>query len=136
LEKHLTRGATSSITEIGFGQAIAIGTIQSLSVIPGVSRALATIFGGLAVGLDKKTATEFSFLLTIPTMAAATGYDLLKTGFLFSSQEYLMLFVGFILAFVSALLTVKWLVNFVASHSFRLFAFYRIILAVVFILLG
>jgi len=123
---------TNSLAEISPAQAIIIGAVQSLSVIPGVSRALATIFGGLAVGLNKKTATEFSFLLAIPTMLAATGYDLIKTGFLFGPQEYSMLSVGFVVAFLSALTTVKWLIGFVQTHSFRLFAFYRIALAIVF----
>lgn len=133
LEKQLTKSAkTTKIESVGFRQALFIGLIQSLSIIPGVSRALVTIFGGLGVGLNKKTATEFSFLLAIPTMLTATGYDLLKTGFLFNSQEYLVLLVGFIVAFLSALIAIKWLIGFVASHSFRLFAVYRIFLALIF----
>lgn len=132
-EKRLTKSTkTTKIQEIGFGQALIIGLLQSVSVIPGVSRAMATIFGGLGVGLNKKTATEFSFLLAVPTMLAATGYDLLKTNVGFTEDEYLLLLVGFVVSFLSALLIVKWLVNFVASHSFRLFAFYRILLAVIF----
>jgi len=132
LEKRLSRGKIDQIQNLSYPQALTIGTIQSLSVVPGISRALATIFGGLAVGLNKKTATEFSFILAIPTMLAATGYDLLKSGWLFSAQEYLTLLTGFVVAFLSALITVRWLIRFVQTHSFSLFAFYRIALAIVF----
>jgi undecaprenyl-diphosphatase len=98
-------------------------------MIPGISRALATIFAGLSVGLDKHSAVEFSFLLAIPTMLAATTFDLIKTRFLFSANEYLLLLTGLIGSFISALFTIKLLLNFTKHHSFNLFAYYRIILA-------
>lgn len=120
--------------DISYKQALLIGVFQSVSMIPGVSRAAATIAGGMLVGLKRKTATEFSFLLAIPTMAAATGLDLLKVGFNFSSSELWILSVGFIGAFLSALVAVKFLINFVKSHTFNSFAVYRILLALVFLL--
>ncbi len=121
-----------SIEKLSPGRSVLVGVIQSVSMVPGVSRALATIFGGLAVGLDRKSATEFSFLLAVPTMLAASGFDLIKTGYLFSTEEYLVLAVGFFGAFISALLSIKFLINFVQKHSFKAFAIYRIILAIIF----
>lgn len=121
-----------SIEQLTPARAFFIGIAQSISMVPGVSRALATIFGGLSVGLSRKSATEFSFLLAVPTMLAASGFDLIKTGYLFSSEEYVVLAVGFVGAFISALITIKFLINFVQKHSFRVFAIYRIVLAIIF----
>ena len=123
---------TNQLSLIKSGQ---IGLVQSLSVIPGVSRAAATIFGGMSLGLTREAATEFSFLLAIPTMAAAAGLDLLKTRLAFSSHEYLLILIGFVGAFISALFTVKWLINFVSKHSFVGFGLYRIILALAFLII-
>lgn len=120
------------IKDLSLVQVFLIGVAQSLALVPGVSRAMVTIFAGLGTGLSRKSATEFSFLLAIPTMVGATGLDLVKVGFSFTSQEYLVLLVGFLGAFLAALLTVRALIGFVKKHSFRLFAFYRIILAFVF----
>ena len=120
------------IKDLSLVQVFLIGVAQSLAFVPGVSRAMVTIFAGLGVGLSRKSATEFSFLLAIPTMIAATGLDLVETGFSFSYQEYLVLLIGFLGAFLAAFLTVKALIGFVKGHSFRIFAFYRIILAFVF----
>lgn len=116
------------VSAITLQQALLIGVAQSVAVIPGVSRSAATIIGGLALGLDRRTITEFSFLLAVPTMAAATGLDLLKTGFNFSAHEYLLLMTGFVAAFGVALITVRWFTSFVASHTFAAFGWYRVIL--------
>ncbi len=121
-----------SIEQLTPARSVLVGVIQSISMVPGVSRALATIFGGLSVGLSRKSATEFSFLLAVPTMLAASGFDLIKTGYMFSPQEYIVLAVGFVGAFISALISIKFLINFVQKHSFRAFAIYRIVLAIVF----
>src|SRR3990170_2958103 len=121
-----------SIENLSVIQSTTIGIIQSIAMIPGVSRAMATIFGGLGVGLTRKSAVEFSFLLAVPTMLAATTLDLIKTSVLFTGNDYALLFVGFVGAFISALITVKGLLNFVQKHSFKLFAVYRIILALIF----
>jgi undecaprenyl-diphosphatase len=126
--------SADKIENISYKQAFQIGCFQVISMIPGVSRAAATIAGGMLVGLKRQAATEFSFLLAIPTMAAATGLDLLKVGFNFSGQEMLILAIGFIGAFVSALIAVKFLINFVKSHTFNSFAVYRILLALIFLL--
>jgi len=126
------RKRQKKVKDLSLSQVFLIGVAQSLALVPGVSRAMVTIFAGLGVGLNRKSATEFSFLLAIPTMVAASGFDLVKTGFSFTRQEYLVLLVGFLGAFLAALLAVKALIGFVKSHSFRIFAFYRIILAFVF----
>ena len=89
----------SNLEDISYKNAFFIGLIQCFSMIPGVSRAAATIIGGVFNGLDKKQATEFSFLLAVPTMFAATGYDLLKTSVLFSKQEIILLIIGLLIAF-------------------------------------
>lgn len=117
-------------------ELVSVGLFQSLSIIPGVSRSAASIVGGLVNGLTRIEAVEFSFLLAVPTMAAATGYDLLKTGFSFSSHEYLLLLIGSIFSFISAFLAVRAFTSFVAKNNFTIFAIYRIILAsVVFLVL-
>jgi len=115
--------------------ALIIGLFQSVSMIPGVSRAAATIIGGLLVGLDRKQAVEFSFLLAVPTMIAATGLDLVKSGWAFSGSEWLLLLVGFVGALITAWLSVKFFINFIKSHNFFSFGIYRIALAISFLLL-
>lgn len=124
--------AVSEVENISYKQAFAIGVAQSFAVIPGVSRAAATIIGGLALGLKRKTIVEFSFLLAIPTMLAATGLDLLKTGSVFTSIEWGMLAVGFAVSFTVALLAIKWLLKFIQKHSFVYFGYYRIAVAIIF----
>jgi len=123
-----------SIDKLNTKQSLLIGLIQAVSMIPGVSRAMATIFGGMGVGLTRAEATEFSFLLAIPTMAAATGLDLLKSGWSFTGSEWGILMIGFFGAMITAWITVKWLVGYVQKHDFTAFGIYRIVLALVFIL--
>ncbi len=117
-------------SDLKTGNLLSIGLFQSLSMIPGVSRSAASIVGGLVSGLTRVEAVEFSFLLAIPTMAAASGYDLLKSGFSFTPHEYLLLGIGSLVTFLSALLAVKAFTTFVAKHNFTIFAIYRIILAI------
>jgi undecaprenyl-diphosphatase len=117
------------ITELSPKQLLGIGLFQSLSIVPGVSRSAASIVGGLISGLSRLQAVEFSFILAIPTMFAATAYDLLKSGLHFSSSEYLILFIGCLFAFLSSLLAVKFFLNFIKKHNFTVFAIYRILLA-------
>jgi undecaprenyl-diphosphatase len=119
--------ATNHIDQITKTQALQIGFAQSLALIPGVSRAGATILGGMVFGLNRKTATEFSFFLAIPIMFAATGYDLLKSWKFLSIDDFVVFSVGFVTAFISALLVIKMLLRFVATHDFKVFAWYRII---------
>jgi undecaprenyl-diphosphatase len=118
--------------EVTYKQALLIGTFQSFSVVPGVSRAAATIIGGLLSGLDRSTATEFSFLLAVPTMFAATGLDIYKSRHVIASAGFLTLFAGTVLSFFFAILAVKFLVNYVKKHDFTAFGVYRIALAALF----
>ncbi len=108
-----------------------IGLFQSISIIPGVSRSAASIVGGLLSGLSRSQAVEFSFFLAIPTMLAATGYDLLRSGLNFSLREYQTLFIGCIFSFLAALLAIRFFLEFVKKHDFTAFALYRIILAII-----
>ncbi|MBF8249741.1 MAG: Undecaprenyl-diphosphatase [Candidatus Levybacteria bacterium] len=121
-----------SIDKISSKNAFLIGVFQSFSIIPGVSRAAATIIPALFLGTKRKTAVEFSFLLAIPTMLAATALDLVKSNFSFTPSEYSILIVGFIGAFIVAIFAVKFLLNFIKKHTFIPFGIYRIILAIVF----
>ncbi len=123
------------IEDLDCKKSLQIGLFQAISMVPGVSRAMATIFGGMGAGLSRAEATQFSFLLAIPTMAAATGLDLFKSGWSFTTDEWGMLFTGFIGAFVSAFVVVKWLVGYVQKHDFVAFGIYRIVLALIFLLI-
>ena len=116
--------------------ALIIGLFQSISIIPGVSRAAATIIGGLLVGLDRKSAVEFSFLLAVPTMFAATGLDLVKSGWAFSGSEWLLLGVGFVGSLITAWLSVKFFIAFIKSHNFFWFGLYRVGMAAIFFLIN
>lgn len=124
----------AELEDISYKNAFFIGLAQCVSMIPGVSRAAATIIGGVGNGLNKKQATEFSFLLAVPTMCAATAYDLLKTDAVISSSEFLLLAIGFVGAFISAWLAVKVFIRFVENHGFKAFGYYRIVIGIVFIL--
>jgi undecaprenyl-diphosphatase len=106
--------------------AFKVGCAQVVSMIPGTSRSGATIIGGLFIGLDRKVAAEFSFFLAVPTMFAATFYDIYKHRDLLQMADAPMFAVGFVTAFISALLAVRTLVRYVANHSYEIFAWYRI----------
>ncbi len=125
---------SSEIEKITTKQAFFIGLCQSVSIVPGVSRAAASIIGGLFVGAKRKTAVEFSFLLAVPTMLAATGLDLIKSDFSFSGNEYGLLAIGFLGSFIVAIGAVKFLLQFVQTHTFIPFGIYRIILSILFLL--
>lgn len=122
------------LEKIPFKNAFYIGLMQCISMIPGTSRAAATIIGGVFNKLDKKQATEFSFLLAIPTMFAATGYDLFKTSANFDKQEIIMLAVGLLFAFISAWFAVKIFLKIVEKYGFKHFGYYRIIIGLIFLL--
>ncbi len=106
--------------------ALKLGLAQCFALIPGTSRSGATIIGGMLFGLSRKAATEFSFFLAIPTLLAASLYDLYKGRHLLSTDDLGMWIVGLLSAFASAFLCVRWLLRYVSSHDFRLFAWYRI----------
>ncbi|MDQ5958153.1 MAG: undecaprenyl-diphosphatase [Patescibacteria group bacterium] len=120
---------TEVIKDVNFKESVIIGFCQSLAMIPGVSRAGATIAAGLGLGLSRQTIVEFSFFLAIPTILAAAGYDLFKTGADFSLNEFKILALGFIFSFIFAYITVKWLIKFVSTHNFVWFGVYRVVLA-------
>lgn len=122
----------AEVEKLSYKKALLVGVFQSLSVIPGVSRAASTIIGGLTVGLTRKAAVEMSFFLAIPTMVAATGLDLIRSEFSFSSNEWMLLAVGFIGAFITALFAVKFFLKYIANHTFVGFGIYRIVLAIMF----
>jgi undecaprenyl-diphosphatase len=109
-----------------YGRAFLIGCAQALAIVPGVSRAGATILGGLALGLSREKIVEFSFLLAIPTMLAATTYDLLKSASSFAMGDWWLLAIGFAVSFIAAYAAVRWLIRYVQTHTFALFGWYRI----------
>lgn len=107
--------------------ALKVGLAQCFALIPGTSRAGATIIGGMLFGLSRPAATEFSFFLAVPTLCAAGTYDLWKNRALFSADDIGMFGVGLAVAFVSAFIVIRWLIHYVATHDFRPFAWYRIV---------
>ena len=122
-----------NIEEISIKNSFLIGIFQAISVIPGVSRSAATIVGALFLGTKRKAAVEFSFLLAVPTMIAASALDISKSNFAsYSSSEFTFLAVGFITSFIVAILAVKFFLNFIKNHTFIPFGIYRIILAILF----
>lgn len=121
-------------TNISYGKALKIGFFQCIALAPGVSRSAATIIGGMAQGMSRKAAAEFSFFLAVPTMCAATGYKLLKGYKHIQSEHISLLLVGNLVAFVVALLAIKFFISFLTKHGFRIFGYYRIVLGL--LLLG
>lgn len=117
---------------ITYKQSFLIGLAQSVAIIPGVSRAAATIVGGLLLGLNRKTIVEFSFLLAVPTMLAATGLDLYNSYDQFNSSQFGVLAVGFVVSFIVAIAAIKFLLKFIETHNFKVFGIYRIIIALAF----
>jgi undecaprenyl-diphosphatase len=115
-----------SVDELSWTDALKVGCAQAFALIPGTSRSGATIIGGMLFGLSRQAATEFSFFLAIPTLFAATGYDLVKNRHLLSTGDLSMIAVGFAVAFVSAFFTIRALLRYVAHHDFVPFAWYRI----------
>jgi len=127
--------AVTNPRDITYKQALAIGFFQAIAVIPGVSRSAATIIGGLAVGIRRVAIVEFSFLLAVPTMAAATGLDLLKSYKLISTADLGVLLLGAGVAFVVALVVIRFFLDYVRRYTFIPFGVYRIVLALAFFFL-
>lgn len=122
------------LSHISYKQAFFIGLFQSLAMIPGTSRSGASIVGGLLLGLNRKCSAEFSFLLAIPTMFAATGYDLYKNFDLLSLQNLQLLLVGGFVAFLTALGVIKVFLKFISVFGYGFFGIYRILLGSIFLL--
>jgi undecaprenyl-diphosphatase len=131
IERNLPVPRHNMVEKMPAPTAFAVGLCQVVSMIPGVSRAGATIMGGLLLGLDRRTATEFSFFLAVPTMLAATVLDLYKNWAQIDAKNLVVIAIGFAAAFVSALIVVRWLIGFVSRHGFSPFAWYRIAVGLV-----
>jgi len=115
-----------SVDDMSWRDALKVGVAQAFALIPGTSRAGATIIGGMLFGLSRKAATEFSFFLAVPTLVAAGAYDFYRNRALFDLDDLSTFTVGFVAAFAAAFLCVRWLLRYVASHNFVPFAWYRI----------
>jgi undecaprenyl-diphosphatase len=135
LDRDVKRSALSDLEAIPPRVGLAVGVAQALSLIPGVSRSAATILGGLGMGMDRRTAVEFSFFLSIPTMLVATVYDLVKNASDLGGSDWLILAVGAGTAFVTALLVIQLFLRYISTNSFLPFAIYRIVLGGLLILL-
>ena len=120
--------------EITYPKALWIGLAQSVAMIPGVSRSAATIVGGMLLGIRRATIVEFSFLLAVPTLAAATALDLLKNYKEFSGAEFGTLGIGFLASFATALFAIRFLLRYIKRHAFTAFGIYRMLLVAIFLL--
>jgi undecaprenyl-diphosphatase len=127
IEKMAPPGHERGVAEIGLGKAVAIGCFQCLAMIPGVSRSGATILGALALGVERRTAAEFSFFLAIPTMLGATSLELFKNRHDLGAVGAPGIALGFVIAFIVALFVVRWFVGIVSRRGFGPFAWYRIV---------
>ena len=121
----------STLEAISWKQALIVGFAQCLAMIPGTSRSGSTIIGGMLAGIERKTATEFSFFLAMPTMLAAAGYDMYKNASVISNADMIAIAVGFLSAFISALLIVRAVLAFISNHTYRVFGWYRIVLGLI-----
>lgn len=125
-EKRKHTITVETVDDLSWRDALKVGFAQALALIPGTSRSGATIIGGLFFGLSRKAATEFTFFLAMPTLIAATIYEMYKERALLSADDLGMWAVGFIASFISAFLCVRWLLRYISSHDFTVFAWYRI----------
>lgn len=130
LEKRAYHPRIQEVDAMSWQLALKVGFAQAMAMFPGVSRSGATIMGGLIFGLSRKAAAEFSFFLAIPTMLAATVYDVYKNWALLSMNDLPVFAVGFVASFFAAMLAVRVFINYVSSHSFTPFAWYRIVFGV------
>ena len=124
-------GTITDVDEMTAMDALKVGLVQCFAMIPGTSRSGATIIGGMLLGLSRKAATDFSFYLAIPTLIGAGAYSLYKERALLSMADAPMFGVGLVVSFISAWLCIKWLLKFIATHSFVGFAYYRIVFGVI-----
>lgn len=136
--KKITNRPTKSINDITYKQSLGVGAFQLLSLIPGTSRSGSTIIGGLILGLERNVAAEFTFFLAIPVMAGASLLKLvkyiLKVGFVFSTNELIILGIGCLVAFIISILVIKFLMSYIKKHDFKPFGWYRIVLGIIVLL--
>jgi undecaprenyl-diphosphatase len=134
-EKRQANAATAprilDVDAMGWKDAVKVGLVQCLAMVPGTSRSGATIIGGMLLGLSRKAATDFSFYLAIPTLIGAGAYSLYKERALLSMADLPLFGVGLLLSFISAWLCVRWLLRFISTHNFNGFAWYRIVFGIV-----
>ena len=131
IERRAGPPAVTEVDDITPRLALAIGCIQALALVPGVSRSGATIMGGIALGVGRRAATEFSFFLAVPIMFAASTLEAVKSWAVLDGSAWWTIVPGFVVAFLSALLAIRFLIRFVSAHSFEVFAWYRIALGLV-----
>lgn len=131
LENRNKKPSVNSFSEVSYKLAIGIGLFQCLALIPGTSRSGSTIIGAVLLGTSRYIATEFSFFLAVPTMLGASALKLVKTGFAFSGFEWLTLATGSIVAYIVSILAIKFLLDYIKKHDFKVFGYYRIILGIV-----
>lgn len=134
-ERRLAKKPIIEDSPLTYKKAFIVGLAQSIAMIPGVSRSAATIVGGQLIGLSRRQIVEFSFMLAIPTMAAATLLDLYKNYQLFSSADFTQLALGFIVSFVVAMLAIKTFLKYIQKHNLTSFGWYRVFLAIISIIL-
>ncbi len=134
VEKRAYHPRIESVDDMRWPDALKVGFAQALAMIPGTSRSGSTIMGGLIFGLSRKTAAEFSFFLAIPTMFAATAYDLYKNWTLLHASDIPVFAVGFVFSFISAMWAVRGFIRFISNHTFVVFAWYRIVFGLVVLL--
>lgn len=129
VEWFLPKAKKEGVDSITWKEALTVGLFQCLSLWPGMSRAASTILGGMMSGMERKTATEYSFFAAVPIMIAATFYELLKSYKFFTASNFTMLAIGFVVSFISAWLAVKFFISFLSRHTLAPFGWYRLILA-------
>ena len=129
-ERFLRKPVKASLDELNWRNALGIGCFQCLSLWPGMSRSASTILGGMILGVERKTATEYSFFAAVPLMAAAALHDLLKSISALSRADVPLFAVGFLVSFVSALVAVRFLIRFLGRHTLAPFGWYQIAVAI------
>lgn len=136
--KHIGTQETKKIEDITYKQALGVGAFQLLALIPGTSRSGSTIIGGLLIGLERSVVAQFTFYLAIPVMAGASLLKLVKyiadVGFVFSSLELAVLGIGCLVAFLISVIVIKFLMNYIRKHDFKVFGYYRIVLGILVLL--
>ena len=130
LENRNKKPSVNSFSEVSYKLAIGIGLFQCLALIPGTSRSGSTLIGAVLLGTSRYIATEFSFFLAVPTMLGASALKLVKTGFAFSGFEWLILATGSIVAYIVSILAIKFLLDYIKKHDFKVFGYYRIVLGI------
>jgi undecaprenyl-diphosphatase len=136
VERRPRRTLVEEVDDMTWKDALKVGLAQSVALIPGTSRSGATIIGGMLFGLSRRAATEFSFFLAVPTLIAAGAYDLYQHRALLDAADLGPFGVGFLISFVSAFICVRWLLRYIATHDFSVFAWYRIVFGIIVLATG